>query len=110
MDDAAAMKRIVDELAALVGHESPSSDLTATAACARAVAEVGAGWLDCPPQRVEVAGRTHLLWSFGEEPRLVLLGHLDTVWPKGTVERWPFSVNGSRASGPGVFDMKAGVM
>jgi glutamate carboxypeptidase len=41
---------------------------------------------------------------------VLLVGHLDTVWPTGTVARWPFGVGDDRASGPGVFDMKAGVV
>lgn len=99
-----------EDLATLVGCESPSADLTATARCADTVAEVGTGWLDLPPRRLEIDGRTHLLWSFGDTPRLVLLGHFDTVWPLGTLDRWPFSVASGRATGPGVFDMKAGVL
>ena len=57
-----------------------------------------------------VDGRTHLRWRFGPQPRVLLVGHLDTVWPLGTVARWPFGVRDDQASGPGVFDMKAGVV
>jgi len=39
----------------------------------------------------------------------LLVGHYDTVWPIGTIERRPFFVNGNRAHGPGVFDMKGGL-
>jgi glutamate carboxypeptidase len=39
-----------------------------------------------------------------------VLAHLDTVWPAGTIARWPFSVDGDRATGPGAFDMKAGLV
>jgi glutamate carboxypeptidase len=45
----------------------------------------------------------------GERPTL-LLGHLDTVWAFGTLAKMPFRVTGSRISGPGVLDMKAGVL
>ncbi len=39
----------------------------------------------------------------------LLLGHFDTVWPVGTLEQRPFTVNGNTARGPGVFDMKGGI-
>jgi glutamate carboxypeptidase len=45
----------------------------------------------------------------GEKPTL-LLGHLDTVWALGTLAKMPFRVTGGRISGPGVLDMKAGVL
>jgi glutamate carboxypeptidase len=42
-------------------------------------------------------------------PLQLLLGHGDTVWPAGTIERMPFALDGDRARGPGVYDMKAGL-
>jgi glutamate carboxypeptidase len=41
---------------------------------------------------------------------VLLLGHLDTVWAAGTLARMPFKVTRERISGPGVLDMKAGVV
>ena len=41
---------------------------------------------------------------------VLVLCHLDTVWPARTIERWPFSVTDGRATGPGAFDMKAGLV
>lgn len=63
---------------------------------------------------------THLSARFFDAPptdevdpangELLLIGHLDTVWPVGTLERIPFRVTSEgRAHGPGIFDMKAGV-
>ncbi len=40
----------------------------------------------------------------------LLLGHFDTVWPVGTIENMPFEVEGNVVRGPGVFDMKGGVV
>ncbi len=40
---------------------------------------------------------------------VTLLGHLDTVWPVGTLATMPFRIEGDRVTGPGVFDMKGGV-
>jgi glutamate carboxypeptidase len=41
---------------------------------------------------------------------VLLLGHLDTVWDLGTLSRMPFRVSGERAYGPGVLDMKSGIV
>ncbi|MBL1101546.1 M20 family metallopeptidase [Streptomyces coffeae] len=41
---------------------------------------------------------------------VLLLCHYDTVWPAGTLAEWPFEVVDGRASGPGVFDMKTGIV
>ena len=40
----------------------------------------------------------------------MLLGHFDTVWPLGTLAELPWSVTDNIATGPGVFDMKAGIV
>lgn len=101
---------LLDELAALVSCESPSGDPAATAACAQAAAQIGAAMLGQPPEELQAGGRSHLRWRFGSRCRVLLLGHLDTVWPLGTLARWPFDVRGDRMTGPGVFDMKAGVV
>jgi glutamate carboxypeptidase len=42
--------------------------------------------------------------------QIMILGHLDTVYPLGTMSKMPFRVAGGRAWGPGVFDMKAGLV
>ncbi len=39
---------------------------------------------------------------------ILVVGHLDTVWPIGTLARRPFRIEGDLAYGPGIFDMKAG--
>jgi glutamate carboxypeptidase len=54
----------------------------------------------------------HLLasQSFGGRGRILFSCHLDTVWPEGTVATWPFRVEGNRATGPGVGDMKGGIV
>lgn len=57
-------------------------------------------------------GGDHLVARFpGADDRrpALVLGHFDTVWPMGTLERMPFRVDGGRAYGPGAYDMKAGL-
>ena len=43
-------------------------------------------------------------------PVQLLVGHCDTVWPLGTLEEMPFEVEGNVVRGPGVFDMKGGLV
>lgn len=46
----------------------------------------------------------------GNGPRLLVLGHADTVWPAGIAAEWPFKREGDRITGPGVGDMKTNVV
>lgn len=55
------------------------------------------------------------LWSGGRgrgsrRKAILVLGHLDTVWDVGTLERMPFRIANGRAYGPGIFDMKSGIV
>jgi glutamate carboxypeptidase len=101
----------LDELAALVRIESPSHD-------AEGLREV-ATWLErelgAAGARVDVVEEhpngPNLVARYGEGDRpVMLLGHMDTVWPRGTIDRLPWRVADGRAYGPGVFDMKAGCL
>jgi glutamate carboxypeptidase len=97
------------DLEGMVAIESPSDDLAATAACAAHATALAQRLLGEAAERCVADGRVHLRWTFGQ-PRVLVLGHLDTVWPTGTVARWPFAVDDGKATGPGAFDMKAGVI
>jgi glutamate carboxypeptidase len=46
----------------------------------------------------------------GSGPRLLLIGHMDTVFPEGTAAARPFRTDGDHARGPGVSDMKGGLL
>ena len=96
-------------LDALVSCESPSSAPEATRACGEVLTGLAGELLDSRPTVLESEGHSHLQFDWGI-PKVLVLGHLDTVWPQGTLARWPFSVEGDVATGPGVFDMKAGVV
>ena len=56
----------------------------------------------------------HLLavpkWHTTGQPIQLLLGHCDTVWPLGTLEEMPVEIREGRLHGPGVYDMKAGLI
>jgi len=114
---AARLARFVDELAALVNIDCGSY----TPAGVNQVADRVAGWLaelgarvDRIPHRPENAERQlgDLLIGHleGEGPRLLLIGHMDTVFDPGTAALRPYRAVGSRAYGPGVTDMKSGLL
>ena len=101
---------MLDHLEMLVNIESPSEDIDATTEATEAVDDLV---LDLLGSRCEVqseGGRPHLHWSGGGRTRVLLVAHIDTVWPIGTTSRWPFSMREGRATGPGTFDMKAGLV
>lgn len=99
---------LVETTRHLVTAESPTADLDACARCADVAAGLAADWLGAPGRVESHGGRPVLRWG-SERPAVLVLGHLDTVWPQGTLQRLPWAVDGDRMTGPGVFDMKAGV-
>jgi glutamate carboxypeptidase len=103
------VESMVDRLERLVSCESPSGSVPHLTTCADLVDGWGTAVLGRPPRRIVRDGLPHLLWSAADQ-RVLLLGHLDTVWPAGTIGQWPFTVDGATATGPGVCDMKAGIV
>ena len=101
---------LVEELEALVAVESPTSDAAATEQAGRLVDDLFLQHLGSRGSWLVEQGRGHLLWTGGGPVQVLLIGHVDTVWPLGTTARWPFSVADGRATGPGAFDMKAGLV
>ena len=96
------------DLQELVELQSPSEDL---AACARVVdlAVVIAARNLQEPARVTQAGGRPVFWWGSDKPEVVLLCHLDTVWPIDSyLPLW--RVEGDQIFGPGIFDMKAGFL
>lgn len=104
------LELLLDDLRTLVECESPSADLAAVARSADVVAAVGEVRLGVAPERIVLDGRTHLRWRLGADPRVLVVGHHDTVWPLGTLDRIPFSVVDGVLRGPGCFDMLAGLV
>ncbi|RCH70734.1 M20 family peptidase [Streptomyces sp. SDr-06] len=100
---------MLQDLEELVSCESYSADHEAVARSAHVVAEQGSRLIGATPRIHVVDGVSHLQWSFGT-PRVLLLGHHDTVWPIGTLASHPFTVREGIVRGPGVFDMKAGLV
>jgi glutamate carboxypeptidase len=101
---------LLDTIETLVRLESPTTDKAAVDRCG---AELSAR-LEAIGGRVTRLTRAdrgdHLLAEFGcGSSQLLLLGHFDTVWPVGQLERMPFVDAGGRLHGPGIFDMKGGI-
>jgi glutamate carboxypeptidase len=93
-------------LETLVRSESPSEDLDACRQIVKVASEIALEILGTPATVREINGRPVFWWG-DATPQVVLLGHLDTVWPRGSfTPLW--EVDGDVARGPGVFDMKAG--
>jgi glutamate carboxypeptidase len=105
----------LDLIRELVRAESPTDNKAAVDACVALAAE----------HVRQLGGRVklHRQKDFGNvlearfgpktsssaQPRILLLGHLDTVWPLRMLETMPFRQSGGRLFGPGVLDMKTGV-
>ncbi len=99
---------VLDLLRRLVELESPSTDKAAVDRVMRLVAEraraSGASVTFVPQER----WGDHLLARWGDgDGGFLLLCHLDTVWPVGTLAERPWRVEGDRVLGPGVYDDKA---
>ena len=94
------------DLEALVKLESPSEDLQACRDVIALANEIATRVLGKPAEIREVNGRPVFWWG-SSTPDVVVLAHLDTVWPKGSFQPL-WQVEGNVARGPGIFDMKAG--
>lgn len=101
---------LVETIEALVRIESPTHDKAAVDRCGAELA----GRLSTLGGRITFVSTAtagnHLRAEFGSGRRQVLLlGHFDTVWSVGQIERMPLRHEGDRLAGPGIFDMKAGI-
>lgn len=101
---------MLDDLRTLVEVESPSLDVVALAESAKVLAAMIERHLGGTVELVESPAGPHVFWSGGGEPKVLLLGHHDTVFPLGALAERPFTVADGRATGPGVFDMLGGIV
>ncbi len=97
---------MLSELEKLVRLESPTDDLEACREVMKLASDIARDVLGSPAQIREINGRPVFWWG-AEKPDVVVLAHLDTVWPKGSFQPL-WSVKDNAATGPGIFDMKAG--
>jgi glutamate carboxypeptidase len=112
--EASDLTRALDRLRRYVERETPTGDAERTAALAEELARdlTAAGAV---VEQIEATGvgkhvRARVPGREPGERPLLVLGHLDTVHPLGTLAARPFRVEGDRAYGPGIYDMKAGLV
>ncbi len=102
---------LLSDLQRLVEVESPSLDVAAVTASAETLAALIEERTGRPATLVDGPAGPHVHWSGGGGvPKVLILGHHDTVFPLGTLARRPFTVADGVVRGPGVFDMKAGIV
>ena len=104
------LPQVISDIEAIVSIESPSRNASQVAK--------SAAQLESIIQRVAQRASVLVASSVGPHvhvpasgvPRILLLGHHDTVHPMGTLAARPFSNDGKVLRGPGVFDMAAGIV
>jgi glutamate carboxypeptidase len=102
-------ERVLARTSALVQAESQSGDGAGLRHAFDVLATLVTEASGRVPVIAEADGVPYLHLPAGQDPAVLLLCHLDTVWPRGTLAKNPFAVTGDRATGPGSFDMKAGL-
>lgn len=106
------MNHFLQLLEEAVNMDSPSRD--------KRLGDRMAGWFALQFQRL-TGGRAELIpnATYGDQVRctlgegdkqILIIGHYDTVWLEGEAARRPFSIRDEKAYGPGVYDMKAGIL
>lgn len=107
---------MIEDLEKLVNMETPSGDKVLLDRCAKYLEDYFLDNLTCKVSVLEnKSAGNNILVRFNQESKLkpvLLLSHYDTVFPEGTIKRIPFSVSedGEMARGPGIFDMKSGIV
>lgn len=100
---------LIEDVRRLVAVESPSGDLEALRRGADELCALAAERTSLPVRRDEVAGRP-IVRIGADTASVLMIGHLDTVHPVGSLRRQPVILDGDRLTGPGVFDMKSGIV
>jgi glutamate carboxypeptidase len=90
----------------LVECESPTEDLASCNQVVDLAVEIANKLLKTSATKINENGRPVFWWG-AKNPKILLLCHLDTVWPKGSFQP-TWKIEADIATGPGVFDMKAG--
>jgi glutamate carboxypeptidase len=102
-------------LGQLVNIETPSDDAECLNRMADRLEQLFERFGAVTRHRIGANGASHLVVNVdGADdslPPALVIGHFDTVWPRGTIERLPFDIDADGiATGPGCFDMKGGLV
>ncbi len=101
---------MLTQLERLVNTESPSLNIERLEESARVQADIITEVTGKTPIIISTDRGPHVHWKGSDETNVLIVGHHDTVFPLGEVAKRPFSRDGDVARGPGVFDMKAGII
>ena len=101
---------MVTDLEKFVNVESPSLERECLERSAQFLADLMTRVLGSPPTLIESERGPHVHWKGSNDTKVLIVGHHDTVFPLGTVARRPFTREGNIGRGPGIFDMKAGIV
>jgi glutamate carboxypeptidase len=104
--------RMLQRLRALVEMESPSGDkaqVDRAGALVASWAEAQGAVVERYPQK-DFGDVLEVRFGRGTTGRALVLGHLDTVWPLGTLAQMPWREAEGKIFGPGVLDMKSGIV
>ncbi len=101
---------MITDLETFVNVESPSLERECLERSAHFLADLMTRVLGTPPTLIESDRGPHVHWKGSNDTKVLIVGHHDTVFPLGTVARRPFTRDGNIGRGPGIFDMKAGIV
>lgn len=109
---AGRLDAMLADIAELVGIEAGSYDVEGVTRTSHWIGErLHAQGFELHYEEVPERGNRLLAVRKGQgKGRLMILGHADTVWPRSTLENWPFEIRGELATGPGVGDMRGGLV
>ena len=106
----ARVPQMVEQLGEFVNLESPSLDVEHLQVSAKYLAGLFEKVTGRRAEIINGESGPHVHWKGGDDTKVLIVGHHDTVFPLGTTAKRPFSVDGDIARGPGIFDMKAGIV
>lgn len=106
----ARVPQMIEQLRDFVNLESPSLDTSQLQRSAEFLAELITKVMGKAPKIIPGNSGPHVHWKGSDETKVLIVGHHDTVFPLGTTASRPFSIEGDIARGPGIFDMKAGIV